>query len=267
MSKSKSVVDTTKSVKSAPATSIINKSLLITSSILDAYDWYKSAPGDAADPSSWKAKATKDFRNSLFRIYTPMDPAAKRGVDFENRICRDLFMGRDAFLSKHGTLLTSEFYDKCRGGLQQEVVKYEYKIDGQMYCLYGKKDISFPVGSKEWPAGKTIDIKTTKEWKGHSKYTGRSQHPLYIAASGVESFEYLVAVGEDKEIAAEDTSENGAVLHEAKYEWIVDSVIPVEASLSRDDAFAILEGKIRTFVGYLAGVPELEKAYRTVFSK
>lgn len=252
----------------ATTPTIVDKSLLITSSILDAYDWYKSAPPSTKKGTSitWQESAATDFRNALFKTPYEIDPAAKRGIDFEARICRDLYMQRSTFLARHGDLLTTEFYDKCAGGLQQEVVKYVYKIDGQLYCLYGKKDISFPVGSAKHPKGKTIDIKTTKEWKGHSKYTGRSQHPLYIAAGGIEEFEYLVAVGEDREIAPACVSETG-VRTAAKVEWTVDSVIPVVATLSRDDAFAIIESKIRAFVAFLSTEPELEKAYRTIFTK
>jgi len=44
-------------------------------------------------------------------------------------------------------------------------------------------------------------------------------------------------------------------------------VIPVVATLSRDDAFAIIESKIRAFVAFLSTEPELEKAYRTIFTK
>ena len=53
------------------------KEYLITSSILDSFDWYMTAP------VSWKQRAADDLKNQLFRIYTTLGPAQQRGVDFE----------------------------------------------------------------------------------------------------------------------------------------------------------------------------------------
>jgi hypothetical protein len=214
---------------------------LITSSILDAFDWCQNAP------SSWAEKAFTDFKNQLFRFKTPLSPEVKRGMDFESKVCMDLFMGRDAFEGKHGALLTTEFYDKCSSGKQQEVTKQILKIDEYEYTLYGRMDIYFP-------GKKIIDIKTTGAWKGHSKYTARSQHPMYIATTGVTNFEYLVAVGSDQEV-------------KGKKEWVVESVIPVDGSMPRDDAYAIIENKIRAFIAVIEKDPELDKAYKTIFSR
>lgn len=218
-----------------------SKPYLITSSILDAFDWVQNAP------PSWQEKAFTDFKNQLSRVRTPLTPEVQRGMDFENKVCMDLFMSREAFLDKHGKLLTSEFYDKCAGGKQQEVTKQKLKIDDYEYTLYGRMDIYFP-------GTKIIDIKTTGSWKGHSKYTARNQHPMYIATTGVTSFEYLVAVGSDQKVGK-------------KSEWVVESVIPVDGSMSRDDAYAIVENKIRSFIAVIEKDPELDTAYKTIFSR
>ena len=75
---------------------LASKPLLVTSSILDSFSWLSNCP------PSWKEKALEEFGNSLKRIYTPLSPAVKRGMDFEDRICRDLYVARDIFEKKHG---------------------------------------------------------------------------------------------------------------------------------------------------------------------
>jgi uncharacterized protein (DUF486 family) len=217
-------------------TKLAPKPLLVTSSILDSYAWYKEAPG------SWKEKAETDLTNALFRIYTPMDAAVQRGVDFEGKICRDLYLERYTFVTKHGDMM-APFYDMCHGGLQQAPVKRTVVVDGQDFLLYGKADILFP---KEH----IIDIKTTGAWKGMAKYTTRAQHLLYTAATGIEKFTYLVAVGENK-----------------KTGWTVDSVIPVDASTSIARAMEMLEERIRMWIAFLHTRPTFLKAYIEVFTK
>lgn len=233
------------------AAPLATKPLLITSSILDSYAWYKEAPG------SWKEKAESDLINALTRVYTPLDAAVKRGMAFEERVCRDLYLARDVFHKRHGDMLMP-FFDECVGGRQQDVVKSTITIDGQDYVLYGKADILFPKSKNT--EGRIIDIKTTSSWKGMAKYTSRSQHLLYITASRITNFKYLVAVGEDTET------------HEAPdtppiTKWIVDSVIPIDASMPVDEASERLEERVRMFVAFLRTRPELLRAYTTIFTK
>lgn len=229
------------------------KEYLITSSILDSFDWYMTAP------VSWKQRAADDLKNQLFRIYTALGPAQQRGVDFEKSIYPDLFMSREAFLRKHGELLALEIYDKCVKGEQQKVIKYSCKVDNIPYLFYCKLDIFFPTN--------IIDIKTTEEFKGPAKYTGRNQHPLYIAASGVENFNYLVAVGHEEIIRMATYDEHKNMLTPEKKKWEVDSVVDVDASLARSDAMLIIEEKIRSFRSFLKQNKELEVAYTTIFSR
>lgn len=221
---------------------IAAKSLLVTPSILDSYTWLTTCP------ASWKEKAEAEFSNSLNRIYTDLSPEIRRGMDFEDKICRDVYISRELFIEKHGKML-SEFYAMCKGGAQQAVLKTTIKVDDQDYLLYGKADILFmPMGAT---AGHILDIKTTGKFKGPQYYTGRAQHLLYIVASGIERFTYLVAVGKDVEGKA----------------WEVDSVLPIDASTNYEEALVRLQSKIRDFVAFLQKRPELLTAYVEVFTR
>jgi hypothetical protein len=233
---------------------IANKDLLVTSSLLDSFAWYKEAPNKPSrdnEAVTWKQKALTDLRHTLTRAPYTSSFEADRGTAFESKIYPSLFLPREAFVAKHGETL-GLFHDLCAGGRQQETLKAKINVDGQNYTLYGKSDVLYPIGSKQFPEGKIIDIKTTLEWKGHSKYTARVQHPMYIVMSGIETFVYLVAVGEDGK--------------EPK-DFTVTSVFPVEASLDFETANAIMVERIRAFMAFLAENPELQDAYCNVFTK
>ena len=220
---------------------IAEKSLLITSTILDSFAWYKSAP-----PGHWKEKATEDFKNALNRIYTPMNEDAKRGVDFENGLYRSLYLDRDTFIERHGKQC-AKFFDECAGKTQQAKLQKTIEVDGQNYKLYGKADIFSPE--------KIIDIKTCSNWRGPEKYLDKSQHLLYITASNIPSFEYLVAVGDSIKDSVTE-----------KMSWVVDCVIPIDASMSVEEASNKLADRIREFVGFLSDNKAYMDAYISVFS-
>ena len=219
-----------------------DKPLLMTASILDSFKWMITCP------ASWKDKAVKDFTNALNRIYTDMDPAVKRGIDFENRICRDLYLGRDAFVNRHSDLLLP-FFEKCAAGRQQVTVKKEVVVDGQKILLYGKADIYIPgTGGPGTGAAKIIDIKTTGKWKGIESYTSKAQHLLYMVADNCKEFEYLVAVFDDSIGKAE-------------------TIVPIPITMSYEDALSELMDKMRRFLAYVKADAELWEAYTTVFTK
>jgi hypothetical protein len=99
--------------------------------------------------------------------------------------------------------------------------------------------------------GHILDIKTTGKFKGPEYYTGRAQHLLYIMASKIEKFTYLVAVGKDVE----------------GQDWKADSVLPIDATTTYEEAKVRLEAKIRDFIAFLQKRPEWLKAYVEVFTR
>jgi len=150
---------------------------LITASLIGSIEWYKTCP------ASWKAKAAKDLQNTLARIYSePMSAAVKRGIAFEDDICkRAVFDTETAFVPPIQT-----FIAECKGGEFQRKTKRFIEVDGFEYCLYGKIDVAFPDILK--------DLKTTGKWKGADNYLNSFQHKLYCYNEHVPKFRYVVGV-------------------------------------------------------------------------
>lgn len=210
---------------------------LITPSILDSYDWYITCP------ASFKTAAFQQITDSLTRKPWDPTPAILRGMAFEKKVCQELDdISRIDFMTKfegHSPNV-GIFWDKCRGGRQQAKVSKTVTVDGVEYYLYGKRDIAF--------ADKTIDIKTTGDFKGPRSYLSKNQHALYIACTGIEVFEYLIAEYDDvKGVCAE--------------------VYSVDASMKTEEALNKVLTKIQEFIAFLTTDDELLKAYNTTFCK
>lgn len=167
---------------------------LITSSLLDSFDWLKNCP------KSWQKKAMDDFIGILRREKRPTSPECQRGIDFEDLVCRsgltdNNFVQHIAELYKSKGLqgekldkaieVTYKIYELCVSGEQQKKVMKDIVIDGKEYHLFGYADIVKP--------NVIYDIKTTTHFKGDEAYLKRSQHRIYSICTGIEDFEYLVA--------------------------------------------------------------------------
>lgn len=169
---------------------------LVTSSLLDGYDWLTSCP------ESWKSRALDDFIAMIRRQPRPVSEACKRGIEFERLVCNNCD-GMDSdefrsFMTKHySTRLKGEALNKavdvvcevaesCKGGEQQVAVMKDIEIDGKEFHLFGYADVVFP--------RKIIDIKTTGNYKGDEAYLKRSQHLMYSLCTGIKDFEYVIAV-------------------------------------------------------------------------
>ena len=210
---------------------------LITPSILDSYDWYINCP------PNFKTAAFQQISDSLNRKPWDPTPAILRGMAFEKMVCQNLDdISRIDFLTKfegHSPNV-GKFWDKCRGGRQQAKVAKTINVDGVDYYLYGKRDIAF--------SDKTIDIKTTGDFKGPKSYLTKNQHALYIACTDIEPFEYLIAEYDDvKGICAE--------------------VYEVDATMDRELAMTKVVAKIQEFIAFLTTDEELLKAYNTTFCR
>lgn len=170
---------------------------LITSSLLDSFDWLKNCP------KSWQKKAMDDFIGMLRREKRPTSPECQRGIDFEDLVCKncnemsefDLLNYFSDYYEEKGLSdekvddacrVTLEFANRCKGGKQQEKVMKDIVVDGKEYHLFGYADIIFPL--------KVIyDIKTTTHFKSDETYLKRSQHRIYSICTEIEDFGYLIA--------------------------------------------------------------------------
>ncbi len=167
---------------------------LITSSLLDSFDYLKSCPDYRQE------KAMEDFIAMIQRKPRPTNEACQRGIDFENLICKncndfsldDFYSFVEQYWKKKGCndLETAEwvcekFYESCKGGKQQVPVMKDIVIGEKEYHLFGYADII--------QQEKIIDIKTTARYKREDAYRNRSQHLIYAVCTGIRKFDYLVA--------------------------------------------------------------------------
>jgi len=209
-------------------------SKLITPSILDSFKWYKECP------ASWKEKASNDLLKALKRIWDTPSHAIQRGINFEKAICSSFGSTRPEFVEQFG-VVAGMFYDRCASGKQQVIYRKRYTIGNQDYMLYGKADIVMP--------GLIIDIKTTGSWKGPQTYLSKNQHLAYIAASGIEDFEYLVAIFDNEDSVRPD------------------EVVSIPVRVEKHEAMQKIITATEEFLDFLEDHTEFHTAYHTVFNR
>lgn len=205
---------------------------LITPSILDSYSWFKKCP------SSWKAKAMKDFMNQLNRIWEdfPEDHPIKVGIKFEKQVQKYCQQN----ITDKGSDLFKEYVDKVRGATFQKKTKRFIEVDGVEYILYGKIDADFK--------DTIIDMKVTGKYKGKSQFLDKSQHRIYCFNERKKKFIYLVAEMDYKTMKIID-------IHEVEY--FVDDEEDLKQSIVDD---------IREFITFINADPLMKEAYYNTFN-
>jgi hypothetical protein len=157
-------------------------SLLITPTLLDAYDFYKTCP------PSWKNKAEIGLYNTLNRIFEETEES-KMGKLFEDKVYKNA--GKAP--------VGSELFQKVCNGVKDSVFGYKGKkfieINGVEYCLYARPDA--------YNSKMIHDIKTTGNYKGKDSYLKKWQHIFYTYIFKIKDFRYIVVEwnggeGEDK---------------------------------------------------------------------
>ena len=186
--------------------------LAITPTLLNSFDWYNNCPPD------WKQKAYDDIEATIRRWPKEFGPEAKKGAEFENAVQK---------IAEAGTVDTvksseefKEVVRRCQGGKFQQWCDFYFQSGSNKVRAYGKIDVQFP--------NLIIDIKTTKRFKGAHSYTKGWQPTVYMLATGVETFEFVIAewlAANSMKIAtvhyatvkAEDGMEQSLIAHYEKF--------------------------------------------------
>lgn len=179
--------------------------LLVTSTLLDNFDWMQKCP------ASYRAQAILDFTNLIRRksVFEPT-PAVARGMAFERLICDHIYdenfdgvctqqFLRDA--SEMGDVVSQQQLDEALkvarfmraavdDGEQQVKLKTTLNVDSETVTLFGIADV---IHYREAAASYIVDIKTTNKYKGAKKYLDRSQHLVYCLATQFRRFVYAIA--------------------------------------------------------------------------
>jgi len=212
----------------------IDRDLLFTPSIYDAYEWFQSCP------PSWKERAYISLFNSLSRVPWTPDAKVQRGLDFEDLVYRAVRAPDAEVLNA-----SSEFMDvvsEVRGAWIQKTVKKIERVGDQSFCLYGRTDAWFPDIIK--------DVKTTASFK-KAKYANSIQHQLYCHIEQIPKFRYVVAVFDDNE-------DNKKVQRVEKIDIEYADLEPLKT--------AVYE-RVQEFWNFINDDADLLKAYLTKFCK
>jgi hypothetical protein len=207
-------------------------SLLITPTLLDSYEFFKSCSQD------WKNRAYIGLYNTLNRIFEDNEPA-KIGREFETKV----------YANAHnpivGSLLFQKVCNLVNGCSFQYKAKKIIEVDGIEYLLFGKLDA--------YKTGKIFDIKTTENYKGKDSYLSKWQHIFYTYIMRVNFFMYIVVEwygGDDPEM---------------KYKIEDVHCIEYNTENSGDNLEKIKSG-IKEFISFLETEPELKEAYYNKFN-
>jgi hypothetical protein len=186
---------------------------LITPSLYSAWSYWKYCEGTGEEEM-------QDLLDTLNKVKKEKSPAMQAGIDFENAI-RGVC---------DGTGVTDDFCvleaaDIVKGGMWQQRVSRD--LDGDL--VYGIADVI--------RRNTIFDIKRVFKYD-LGKYEGSIQHLVYMYASGIPNFEYVIA---DK---------YGSVSVET-YHWEVGSLETLKERVSEMKSSLLADDEMRrAFLSY-----------------
>lgn len=206
---------------------------LLTPSLLNSWKWFMECPGH------WKDRAYVDLSNYLNRV--PMSQEKKKAIfDKGNRFERQVISVCRGVRVTNKMPTVDEVAKLCMGGRFQRVTKFEFKHpSGITFMIYGKKDVDFD--------DRTIDIKTTGEFKDPDYYTSSYQHRCYLytdfmSGKPKKKFTYVIT----------------------DFESVYEIDIPMpDIDILRKEVFEMVDG----FYNFLTSKKELENAYFKKFCR
>lgn len=155
---------------------------LITPTLYGSYAYYTQTNfeiyGEKADEI--EAKARQDWLDTLNKVKRPPNEILQRGIDFENAVY-EIAEGRPLEKPHENT---AEIAEIIKGGNIQ--VKLSKTVDN--YVFFGIADVI--------KGNRIYDIKRVTAYEC-PKYENSIQHLLYMEASGLEHFEYLISTGSE----------------------------------------------------------------------
>lgn len=127
---------------------------------------------------------------------TPTTELMQAGIDFENEVQK--VCETDGYVSDDN--VANEVAAEVKGALWQVPIKTEVKVDGSKIMIFGRMDCAL----RDW----VKDIKRVKSYD-LGKYFDSIQHLVYMQATNIPNFKYLVKCGNN--------------LYTEEYHWGADS--------------------------------------------
>jgi hypothetical protein len=154
----------------------VEDGFLITPSLYSAWRYWKYCEGTGE-------QEMRDLLDTLNKVKKDKTPAMQAGIDFENDI-RNVCNGGEV-----DDFCVIEAAEIVKGGLWQQRVSRE--LDGDL--CYGIADVI--------RRDTIFDIKRVFKYD-LGKYEGSIQHLIYMYATGIPNFEYVISDGQEVYIEA-----------------------------------------------------------------
>jgi hypothetical protein len=185
---------------------------LLTSTLYSAWKYWKDSE-DAGE------KEMKDLLDTLNKVKKERSPAMQMGIDFENAV-RSVCDGTGV----SGDFCVLDAAEIVKGGLWQQRVSRE--LDGDL--AYGIADVI--------RRNTIFDIKRVFKYD-LGKYEGSIQHLIYMYATDIPNFEYVISDGQ--EVYAE------------AYHWETRSLETLKERISEMKGSLLSDGKMcRAFMAH-----------------
>lgn len=155
--------------------------LVITPTLLDAFDWYLTCPED------WRARAKEELIAKITRKPFEASEAALKGIKLETAV-QEICESAESIDALKATAPFKRLCKLCKGGQFQTWQETFFEHENQPVRAYGKVDVLFD--------DRVIDIKTTGKYGGKNKYLAGWQPTVYLLATKRPIFEFLVAIWE-----------------------------------------------------------------------
>ena len=224
--------------------------LLITPSLLNSFDWLSKAPPSINRETGkpWNEEAVESFENMLNRRGWNPSQAIQHGLDFESAVQlheENRVAGKPLNPKASDTFLRfCKNFERMRF---QQNINMNAIVDGDEYYIAGRVDAIAD--------DKIIDIKTSNKFGGNEKYLSGWQHIIYPAATGIESFQYYVAILHYDPNNSYRENRGKATFSEF---YVVDGSLDTRRSV---------ESGIRQVIAWINEHPEMKSAYYNRFNR
>lgn len=224
--------------------------LKITPTLLNSFDWLGKAPSTINKETGrpWDEEAYESILNMLHKEWRTSQ-AMHHGLDFENAVQRFEERRRrgDAQNAKLSDLFV-EFCGHFEGMLFQQWIDTSLKVDGDDFYISGRVDAIQKKGSNP----RIIDIKTSTKYK--DSYLDTWQHSIYMLATGISEFAYLLAIlAYDDDKSYED--------NKGKAKLTAYHIINTPVPNNRQELVEKVETGIRNFMIWVNQHPDMQDAY------
>lgn len=223
--------------------------LKVSPSLLNSFDWLGKAPSTINKETGrpWDEEAYDSILMMLNKEWRTSQ-AMQHGLDFENAVQR--YEERRRKGDEQNAKLSDLFVEFCghfEGMTFQQWINTSLVVDGDTFFINGRVD-----AIRKGTDPRIIDIKTSTKYK--DSYLDTWQHSIYMLATGISRFDYLLAIlnyDSDKDYAA----------NRGHTKFVDYHAISVPQPENKQELVDRVEFGIRNFMIWVNQHPDVQDAY------